>query len=322
MTTDVLVAAEGLAKRFGEVHALERIDLEVPAGAVLALLGPNGAGKTTTVRILTTLLTPDAGSARIGGFDVAREPGQVRRLIGLSGQYAAVDGFLTGRENLRTIGRLYGLDRRTAGRRADALLERVGLAAVASRAARTYSGGMRRRLDLAASLIGPPAVVFLDEPTTGLDPRGRIEIWQILTELTNIGTSVLLTTQDMDEAERLADNVIVIDRGRAIAEGSADALKRQVGGDRLELRTAPGEDPARLAAAVAPLATAAPTIDPVTGSVIVAVADGARILPELAAALLAADLRLADLALRRPTLEDVFLSLTGEPRSPAVESSS
>jgi ABC-2 type transport system ATP-binding protein len=319
MTTEVMVAAEGLAKRFGEVHALERIDLEVPAGAVLALLGPNGAGKTTTVRILTTLLTPDAGSARIGGFDVARAPGAVRRLIGLSGQYAAVDGFLTGRENLRTIGRLYGLDRRTAGGRADVLLERVGLATVAGRAARTYSGGMRRRLDLAASLIGQPAVVFLDEPTTGLDPRGRIEIWQLLTELTNIGTSVLLTTQNMDEAERLADNVIVIDRGRVIAEGSAAALKRQVGGDRLELHTAPGEDPARLAAAVAPLATAPPTIDAATGGVVVAVADGARILPDLAAALLAADLRVADLALRRPTLEDVFLSLTGELRSAAVE---
>jgi ABC-2 type transport system ATP-binding protein len=306
-------------KRFGRVRALDGVDLEVAASAVLALLGPNGAGKTTMVRILTTLLAPDGGRARIAGHDVVREARAVRRLIGLSGQYAAVDAFLTGRENLRMIGRLYGLDRRAARRRADELLERVGLVDVAARTTRTYSGGMRRRLDLAASLVGEPAVLFLDEPTAGLDPRGRIGIWQALEELTGKGTSLLLTTQDMEEAERLADTIVVIDHGRVIARGTADVLKSQVGGDRLELRAALGEDPRRLAEAVASLGAGAPIIDVAGGRVVVPVTDGPASLTELAARLSAANLRVADLALRRPTLEDVFLALTGAPNSTGAD---
>jgi ABC-2 type transport system ATP-binding protein len=308
------ISAVGLRKRFGSIEALAGVDLEASAGTVLALLGPNGAGKTTTVRILATLLRPDEGRAHILGRDVVREAAAVRRLIGLSGQYAAVDGFLTGRENLRVIGRLYGLDRRAARRRADELLERVGLAAAAQRTVRTYSGGMRRRLDLAASLVAEPAVVFLDEPTTGLDPHGRIRIWQLLDELRSKGRTLLLTTQDMSEAERLADSILVIDDGCVIAGGTVEELQRQIGGDRIELAAAPGDDPARLADAVASLAAGTATVDRAAGRVVVPVADGASVLPELAERLAAANLRVGDLALRRPTLEDVFLALTGDHR--------
>jgi ABC-2 type transport system ATP-binding protein len=308
------IAAVGLRKRFGSVEALAGVDLEASAGTVLALLGPNGAGKTTTVRILATLLRPDEGLAQILGRDVVREAAAVRRLIGLSGQYAAVDGFLTGGENLRMIGRLYGLDRRSARRRADELLERVGLTAAAQRTVRTYSGGMRRRLDLAASLVAEPAVLFLDEPTTGLDPHGRIDIWQLLDELRAKGRTLLLTTQDMSEAERLADNILVIDEGRVIAGGTVEQLTNQIGGDRIEIRAVPGDDPARLAEAVAPLATGTATVDPAGGRVVLPVSNGPAVLPELAERLASANLPVSDLALRRPTLEDVFLALTGDHR--------
>jgi ABC-2 type transport system ATP-binding protein len=304
------ILADSLIKRFGPVAALDGVSFEVPAGTVLGLLGPNGAGKTTAVRILATLLAPDGGHARVAGRDIAREAAAVRRLIGVSGQFAAVDGFLTGRENLRMIGRLYGLNRRVARRRADDLLARVGLTAVAERTARSYSGGMRRRLDLAASLIAEPAVVFLDEPTAGLDPHGRIGIWQILEELTAKGATVLLTTQDMHEAERLANDVVVINHGRVIAQGTTDDLKAQVGGDRLELHTGPGESAQQLANAVAPLSAAVPTVDIPSGQVTIAVSDGAATLSELARRLAAANLHITSLALRRPTLEDVFLVLT------------
>ena len=313
MTDNRAMVAEGLSKRFGQVHALRGIDLELPAGAVLGLLGPNGAGKTTTVRILSTLLPPDGGRARVAGFDVVQQAGAVRRLIGLSGQYAAVDGYLTGRENLQMIGRLYGLPRRAARRRADELLERFDLAGAAERMARTYSAGMRRRLDIAASLVARPPVLFLDEPTTGLDPRGRASVWQLLGELTAQGTSLLLTTQYLEEADRLADTIVVIDNGRVIAAGSPDQLKAQVRGDRLELRSLPGSDPRELARALAGLGSAPPVVDPAAGRVTLPVANGPDILPELAARLAAADLRVADLTLRRPTLDDVFLSLTGQP---------
>ncbi len=316
MGTEQAVAAEGLGKRFGPVRALAGVDLAVPASGVLGLLGPNGAGKTTLVRILATLLRPDQGRARVCGLDVTRQPDQVRRLVGLSGQYAAVDAFLTGRENLRMVGRLAGLGRTAARRRADELLERFDLGEAAGRVARTYSGGMRRRLDVAASLVARPAVVFLDEPTTGLDPRGRVGLWRLLGELTSQGASVLLTTQYLEEADRLADQLVVMDHGRVIASGTAAALKAQVGGDRLELQAPPGADPARLAAAMAGLGAGAPAVDRALGRVVVPVADGPGVLPEVAARLAAGGLRVADLALRRPTLDDVFLALTGQPTGP------
>jgi ABC-2 type transport system ATP-binding protein len=311
------IVAEGLAKCFGPVRALDGIDLEQPAGTVLGMLGPNGAGKTTAVRILATLLSPDAGRARVAGFDVVEQGAAVRRLIGLSGQYAAVDPYLTGRENLQMIGRLYGLGRRAARRRAGELLERFGLATAAGRQARTYSGGMRRRLDVAASLVAQPPVLFLDEPTTGLDPHGRIAVWELLGELTGQGTSLLLTTQYMEEAERLADAIVVIDHGRVIASGTPSELKTRIGGDRLELQTLPGGDPRPLAQALAGLGTGPPVVDARAGRVVLPVADGPALLTELAQRLAASGLQVADLALRRPSLEDVFLTLTSTPAGAA-----
>jgi ABC-2 type transport system ATP-binding protein len=309
------IVAEGLSKRFGAVRALDGVDLELPTGTVLALLGPNGAGKTTAVRILATLLAPDGGWARVGGFDVVAQAGAVRRLIGLSGQYAAVDAYLTGRENLRMIGRLYGLCRQAARRRAEELLERFDLLDAAGRLAGTYSGGMRRRLDVAASLVAAPPVLFLDEPTTGLDPHGRIALWQLLDELTAQGTSLLLTTQYMEEADRLADAIVVIDKGRVVATGTADQLKARVGGNRLELHTRKGNDPSDLARALAGLGSGPPTVDAAAGRVVLPVDDGPALLPELATRLAASGLPVAELALRRPTLDDVFLALTGHPGS-------
>ncbi|HET9966683.1 MAG TPA: ATP-binding cassette domain-containing protein, partial [Streptosporangiaceae bacterium] len=233
---DAVIEAEELGKRFGPVPALDGVDLEVPAGAVLGVLGPNGAGKTTLVRILATLLKPDRGRARVAGFDVAEHPAAVRRRIGLSGQYAAVDPFLTGRENLIMIGRLYGLPRRQARRRAAELTGQLELDGAAGRLVRTYSGGMRRRLDVAASLLAAPPVLFLDEPTTGLDPRGRLALWQVLGELASQGTSLLLTTQYIEEAERLAGMIVIIDHGTVIASGTPGEVRARAGGDRLELQ--------------------------------------------------------------------------------------
>jgi daunorubicin resistance ABC transporter ATP-binding subunit len=313
------IQAERIGKRFGDVHALAEVSLRVPAGTVVGVLGPNGAGKTTLVRILTTLLPPDSGRAWVAGLDVVRQAGAVRRLIGLSGQYAAVDGYLTGRENLHMIGRLSGLTRPAARQRADELLESFELTSAAGRTARTYSGGMRRRLDVAASLVTAPRVLFLDEPTTGLDPRGRIGLWRLLGELTARGTSLLLTTQYLEEADRLADTIVVIDTGRVIATGTADQLKAQVGGNRLELEAPPGQDLAPLAAALADLGSGPPVRDAETGRLVVPVADGPGILPEVATRLAAAGLRVADLALRRPSLDDVFLALTGQRTGPPRE---
>jgi daunorubicin resistance ABC transporter ATP-binding subunit len=312
---DPAIVAEGLGKRFGDVTALDGVDLELPAGGVLGVLGPNGAGKTTTVRILATLLKPDRGRARVAGFDVAGNPAAVRRRIGLAGQYAAVDPFLTGQENLVMIGRLYGLGRRQARRRAGELIDVLDLAGPAGRLVRTYSGGMRRRLDVAASLLAAPPVVFLDEPTTGLDPRGRLALWQLLGELTSQGTSLLLTTQYIEEAERLASTIVIIDHGKVIASGTPGQLRARAGGVWLDLQSPPGQDPHRLAGALATLATAAPAVDEAAGRVILPVADGPDILPEVATRLAADGLRVESLALRRPTLEEAFLAYTGQPAS-------
>jgi ABC-2 type transport system ATP-binding protein len=319
---ELAVEARGLVKRFGAVPALAGVDLHVPTGTMLGLLGPNGAGKTTAVRILTTLLPADAGTAAVMGFDVRTQPGAVRSLIGLSGQYAAVDGYLTGRENLRMIARLAGLSRAAARRRADQLLELLDLTAAARRTTRTFSGGMRRRLDLAASLVAKPSVLFLDEPTTGLDPRGRIGLWQLLEALTAQGTSVLLTTQYLEEADRLADQIAVLDQGQVIAAGTPAQLKARIGGQRLELQVPPGTDPHPLAAAVAGLGTSAPVVDPHTSTVLMPVTNGHTILPELAARLAATGLAVSGLALRSPTLEDVFLTLTGSQESPSTPDTS
>jgi len=293
------IRAEGLTKRFGDVQTL-------------VLLGPNGAGKTTAVRILSTLLPPDAGRAWIGGFDVVDQAKAVRGLIGLSGQYVAVDAYLTGRENLLMIARLYGLGRGDARLRTDELLERLNLLGAADRIVRTYSGGMRRRLDIAASLVAAPSVLFLDEPTTGLDPHGRITVWGLLDELTAQGTSLLLTTQYMEEADRLADGVVVLGNGRVIAKGTPDELKTQIGGYRLELETAPDEDPHRLANVMAEWGVEQPVVDLSARRVMVPVDDGLALVPELASQLSAAGLGVTNLALRRPSLDDVFLTLTGE----------
>jgi ABC-2 type transport system ATP-binding protein len=309
--TDAAVVAEGLGKRFGRVTALDGVHLELPAGSVLGLLGPNGAGKTTLVRILATLLRADWGRARVAGFDVARQPRAVRRLIGLSGQYAAVDPFLTGAENLVMIGRLYGLTGRAARRRAAELTDELDLGGTAGRLVRTYSGGMRRRLDIAASLIAAPPVLFLDEPTTGLDPAGRLALWQLLGRLTGEGASLLLTTQYIEEAERLAATIVIIDRGHVIARGTPDELRARAGGDRLDLQAPPGHDPRRLAAELAALGTEEPAVDKAAGRVVLPVADGAAVLPAVAGRLAAAGLQVSALALRRPTLEEAFLALTG-----------
>jgi daunorubicin resistance ABC transporter ATP-binding subunit len=312
---DPAVVAEGLGKRFGQVTAIDGVDLELPAGGVLGVLGPNGAGKTTMVRILATLLRPDRGRAWVAGFDVVSNPASVRRRIGLSGQYAAVDPFLTGQENLVMIGRLYGLTRRQARRRAGDLIGVLELDSAAGRLVRTYSGGMRRRLDVAASLLAAPTVLFLDEPTTGLDPRGRLALWQVLRERIGAGTSLLLTTQYIEEAERLAGRIVIIDHGKVIASGTPGQLRARAGGDRLDVQSLPGQDPRRLAGALAALGTADPVVDEAAGRVILPVTGGAGILPEVATQLAAAGLDVASLALRRPTLEEAFLAWTGQPAS-------
>jgi ABC-2 type transport system ATP-binding protein len=304
------IRAEGLSKAFGKVQALRGLHLEVQEGHVLGLLGPNGAGKTTAVRILTTLLRPDSGRAEVAGLDVVEQADELRSLIGLAGQYAAVDEYLTGFENLEMVGRLYHLPRSIAKRRANELLELFDLVEAAHRPAKTYSGGMRRRLDLAASLIVAPPILFLDEPTTGLDPRSRLGMWDVIAELVAGGTTVLLTTQYLDEADRLADEIAVIDHGRTIAEGTSDQLKAQVGGERLEVTTAPDGD---LAAAASVLASFGSDLrrDDELRRVTVAIATGAGLLPKVIRELDGAGVELEDLALRRPTLDDVFLSLTG-----------
>jgi ABC-2 type transport system ATP-binding protein len=308
---DPAIAVEGLVKRFGTTTALAGIDLDVPQGTVLGLLGPNGAGKTTCVRVLTTLLRPDAGKAYVTGIDVLREPQRVRARIGLTGQYAAVDDYLTGRENLELVGRLYHLGRTEARARADDLLERVDLAEAGGRIVKGYSGGMRRRLDIAASLIARPAVLFLDEPTTGLDPRSRLGMWELIEGLVRDGTTILLTSQYLEEADRLATTIAVIDGGQVIARGTSRELKSQVGGDRLELTMSSATDLDLAATTLASYAAGEPVLDRDGAKLTIPVSKGAGILPDVVRELDTAGIALEDLALRHPTLDDVFLSLTG-----------
>ncbi len=311
--SDPAIVVEGLVKRYGKVVALDGIDLDVPPATVLGLLGPNGAGKTTAVRILTTLLRPDAGRATVAGFDVVRQAEELRHVIGLAGQNAAVDENLTGLENLEMVGRLYHVPATEARRRGAELLERFELTAAANRPAKTYSGGMRRRLDLGASLVGQPQVLFLDEPTTGLDPRSRLEMWDIIRELVNEGTTLLLTTQYLEEADRLADKIAVIDLGKVIAEGTSDELKARVGGEVLALSVAERERAGEAAGEVLGLGPGGGNVgqqdgrDPRSRSG----SDGTAILTEAVRRLDAQGIRLADIGLRRPTLDDVFLALTG-----------
>jgi ABC-2 type transport system ATP-binding protein len=305
------VLAEGLMKRFGGTTALDGFDLAVAPGTVLGLLGPNGAGKTTAVRVLTTLLLPDGGHAEVAGFDVVRQAAQVRYHVGLLGQHAAVDEILSGRQNLVLFGRLYHLAPAAARGRADELLERFGLAEAAGRPARLYSGGMRRRLDLAASLIVAPPVLFLDEPTTELDPRGRNEVWQAIRALAAGGTTVLLTTQYLDEADRLADRISLIDHGRVIADGAPEELKSTVGGDQIDVVVRGDHDLPAAATVVGRVAGAEPEVDRDTRRVSAPVRDRVTALTEVVRALDDAGIGAEDIALRRPTLDEVFLRLTG-----------
>ncbi|HET6855804.1 MAG TPA: ATP-binding cassette domain-containing protein [Streptomyces sp.] len=305
--TDTVITVEGVHKRYGEKRALDGLDLVVERGTVHGVLGPNGAGKTTVVRILATLLRHDEGRAEVAGYDVRTQAGEVRRRIGLLGQHAALDEELGGRQNLEMFGRLYHLGARRAGARADELLERFGLADTGRKAVKQYSGGMRRRLDLAASLITEPQVLFLDEPTTGLDPRGRTEVWSAVRSLVGGGTTVLLTTQYLEEADQLADRISVIDRGRSIAEGTPDQLKAKVGGDRIDVVL---HDARQLGAAAALLGPDVET-DEYRRQVSAPVADRMKALTRVVRELSAAGIEAEDIALRRPTLDEVFLQLTG-----------
>jgi ABC-2 type transport system ATP-binding protein len=312
------IEVEGLRKRFGSVEALCGVSFGAEHGSVLGLLGPNGAGKTTAVRILTTLLAPDAGSARVAGIDVTREPGRVREVIGLAGQYAAVDENLTGAENLEMVGRLYHMGRREARTRATELLAEFGLTDAGGRLVRTYSGGMRRRLDLAAALVARPPILFLDEPTTGLDIRSRIALWESIEALVGSGTTVLLTTQYLEEADRLAGRIAVINHGVVIAEGTPEGLKEQVGGDRLEVRLGRGADATAAAEVLALLADGAPAV--LDGTVSVPISGGGGKVTEAVRRLDEAGIAIDDIATQRPTLDDVFLELTGHTAAEEEES--
>ncbi|TWD80350.1 oleandomycin transport system ATP-binding protein [Kribbella amoyensis] len=309
-TNQVAIQAEGLVKRFGTTTALAGVDLSVPAGSVLGVLGPNGAGKTTAVRILGTLLQPDGGHATVGGYDVVREAGKVREIIGLTGQYASVDEDMSGHRNLVMIGRLLGMNRSAAKTRADELLERFELTDAADRIAKTYSGGMRRRLDLAASLVGDPSILYLDEPTTGLDPHARNGVWDTVRELVLDGTTVLLTTQYLEEADALADSIIVIDKGAVVASGRPAELKAQAGKQSLDVRPAEPGHLERVAAIVAESVGVRPTVDVVNALVSAPVTDGSA-MPVVVRRLDEAGIAVTELSLRLPSLDEVFLALTG-----------
>jgi ABC-2 type transport system ATP-binding protein len=306
---EATIRVRGVVKHYGEVRALDGVDLEAAAGTVLGLLGPNGAGKTTAVRVMTTLLKPDAGEIVVAGLDAIRDAARLRERIGLAGQYAAVDENLTGAENLTMVGRLYGMPRAQAKQRAAELLERFELSEAGSRSVRGYSGGMRRRLDLAAALVARPPVLFLDEPTTGLDPRSRLALWETIEGLVADGTTVLLTTQYLDEADRLADRIAVIDRGKVIADGTSDELKDRVGGERLEIHLSDGTQAGPVCETLAPMAAEAPFSE--DGLVKLAVRQRAGAIVEAVRRLDEAGVGVDDIGLKRPTLDDVFLTLTG-----------
>ena len=307
------IEVEGVTKRFGGKPALDDVSLSVQQGDVLALLGPNGAGKTTLIRVLTTLLAADSGRARVAGLDVRKDARAIRSVIGLAGQYATVDELLTGRENLELVGLLYHLDKAVYRRRAQDALERMSLTGAGDNQVRTYSGGMRRRLDLAASLIGRPPVLFLDEPTTGLDPRTRNDLWQFITDLVAEGTTVLLTTQYMEEAEHLARAIVVLDAGRVAARGTADELKDQLGGNVLEVQVTKRADLDKAASLIAGLGSAPPRLEASLNRISLPVKGGPRVLIAAGRALDDAGVELEDLGIRRPSLDDVFLAITGHP---------
>ncbi|MFD5630986.1 MULTISPECIES: ATP-binding cassette domain-containing protein [unclassified Streptomyces] len=310
------IYAEGLVKTFGDVRALDGVDLDVPEGTVLGLLGPNGAGKTTAVRCLTTLLRPDSGKAIVAGVDVLKDPDAVRRRVGLSGQFAAVDEYLTGRENLQMVGQLYQMRAKAAKVRAEELLQQFNLADAADRTAKTYSGGMRRRLDLAAALVVSPPVMFMDEPTTGLDPRNRQQLWEVIKQLVSGGTTLLLTTQYLEEADHLAHDICVVDHGRVIARGTADQLKAQTGGERVEVVVHEREHIATASAilnkySLRGVGKGETTVEDHTRKITTPVSGGAKLLAEVIRELDTHGIEIDDIGLRRPTLDDVFISLTG-----------
>ncbi|MGK5694002.1 ATP-binding cassette domain-containing protein [Streptomyces sp. URMC 128] len=305
------IHAEGLVKTFGDVRALDGVDLDVPEGTVLGLLGPNGAGKTTTVRCLTTLLRPDSGRAVVAGIDVLKQPDAVRRSIGLSGQFAAVDEYLTGRENLYMVGRLYQMKAKAAKERAAELLEQFHLADAADRPTKTYSGGMRRRLDLAAALVVSPPVMFMDEPTTGLDPRNRQQLWEVIKQLVSGGTTLLLTTQYLEEADHLAHDIAVVDHGKVIAQGTSDQLKARTGGERVEVVVHEREHIQAAMEVLTGFGKGDTTVEEHMRKLTAPVTGGAKLLAEVIRELDTRGIEIDDIGLRRPTLDDVFLSLTG-----------
>jgi ABC-2 type transport system ATP-binding protein len=311
-----LIEADGLTKRFGKVKALSELCLTLPPGRAVAILGPNGAGKTTFIRMVATLLEPDRGTLCIDGHDVVKDPMAVRRMIGLAGQSAAVEGMMTGRENVVMVARLYGQGRKEAAASADRILAQMGLTDAADRQVRTYSGGMRRRLDLGASLVGAPRLLLLDEPTTGLDPGSRNEVWDAIREMGWAGTDILLTTQYLDEADHLAASIVIIDEGRVIAQGSPDELKSRVGADMVELHTADLPAMERAAEVLSTLGVAEPATDPATRRCSLAAPGGAKLLPVVVRALDDAAVTVQDITLRRPTLDEVFLALTGRTTVP------
>ena len=313
---DYAIQTSGLQKSYGDVHALQGVDLYAAPGTVFGLLGPNGAGKTTAVRILTTLLKPDGGSAQVAGLDVVKDANALRSQIGLAGQYAAVDENLSGFENLEMVGRLYHLGKRESRKRAGELLERFDLSEAAQRLVRTYSGGMRRRLDLAAALVADPPVLFLDEPTTGLDPRSRLGLWEVIEGRVSEGTTVLLTTQYLDEADRLSDQIAVIDHGKVIAEGTSDQLKARVGGERLAVTVGDEADAPQAAATLQDVCTEPPSVEGREVQLSMPTERGA--ITEVVRRLDAAGISVDDIAVRRPTLDDVFLTLTGRPAEEAA----
>ncbi|HZR14274.1 MAG TPA: ATP-binding cassette domain-containing protein [Acidimicrobiia bacterium] len=311
-----IVEARGLTKHYGKTRALDGLDLVAHRGRVAAVLGPNGAGKTTFVRAVATLVRPDGGSLHVAGIDAGRDPAAVRRVIGLAGQYAAVEEAMTGRENLEMVGRLFGLDRRAARRAAASVLDQLGLSADADRLVRTYSGGMRRRLDLGASLVGSPRLLLLDEPTTGLDPRSRIALWDAIRALVAAGTDVVLTTQYLDEADQLASDIVIVDRGRVIASGTPSELKARAGRDVVEIHVRDADSVPRVADGLRPL-DPDPRVDVATRRVAIGVDDGTARLMEVVRVLDLLGVAVDDVALRRPTLDEVFLTLTGQPVSDA-----